>query len=406
MRSYTLGLITLMLVFSIACQTNKAGEKKKNPWLSLWLPFSSERVRQVYRHSLIESPRYNSDCGYYCPDVDIWQYQYKDKETGEILTSDMPISIQKRFWKSPDEARIIAISLFGGKDFYYKALLQYIESFKSIKELNNITDPIWGYETFTVRVYVPKRNPKDLERLGEIKNREPAYMIDNLLELGCEIAYVDNKLPEAKKDGTFWRFASISDQMPKGEKVRYLMRDADNILTAAEMYAVADWIKSGLRYHRMHFMPICIGPLTAMLWGGYHAGGGDFHDFHELVRNYPYRFQYGDDELFSRDLLWQRIKAIGSVLTHRFPRSRFISTLASPYSNSCEEPTQEFCLKLNPHSDCRDVEMPNSKEFGGVIEALALRASLDDLVRKQPDIFNLQLDRRDRQFIYYAFKSK
>ncbi|HXW53894.1 MAG TPA: hypothetical protein VEL47_07305, partial [Myxococcota bacterium] len=360
----------------------------------------------VYRHSLVESPRFGSDCGYYCPDVDVWQYQYKDPKTKQIITSERPISIGREFWKSPNEARIIAISLFDGKEFYYKALLQYLESFANIKKLNNITDETWGYETFTVRVYVSARNPKYLAQLGQIKNRTPEQINHHLLDLGCEIAFVDNKLAEAKKDGTFWRFAAASDHMADGQRVRFLMRDADNILTAAEMYAVADWIRSGLRYHRMHLIPICFGPLTAMLWGGSHTGPGDFVDFHEMVHDYPYRFHYGDDELFSRDLIWPRLKSIGSILTHRFQKSRLVSALASPYGNSCEEPTQEFCRKLNPHSDCVDKEIPQSESWTGVVEALGLRVNLLELVKKRPEIFNLELNREDRRFIYDAFKSR
>src|SRR5690606_31575208 len=136
-------------------------------------------------------------------------------------------------------------------------------------------------------------------------------------------------------------FAAAADEMPPGQRVRYLMRDADNILTAAEMYSVADWIRSEKRYHRMHLIPTCFGPLTAMLWGGSHVGKGDFSDFHDLVKNYPYRFQYGDDELFTRDLMWPRLKASGSVLTHHFERVGFYTAFGSPYRDSCEEPTQQ-----------------------------------------------------------------
>ena len=156
----------------------------------------------------------------------------------------------------------------------------------------------------------------------------------------------------------------------------------------------------------MHITPVCFGPLTAMLWGGTHTGRGDFHDFHDLVKNYPYRFEYGDDELFNRDLIWPRIKSIGSVLTHHFPRGGFANTMGTPYKNSCEEPTQEYCLKLNPNSDCEDRILPESKSFGGVVEALGLRANLHDLVREHPEYFDLELKAPDREFIYKAFKSK
>jgi hypothetical protein len=395
--------ISMILVFCSSCKST--GENKsRNPLISLWLPFSSSRTKQVFNHSLVKSHRHKSDCGKICPDVDIWQYKYM--YDGELIISDKPIATEEKYWKSPNEARILAISLFDGKEFYYEALLQYLESFKRIKTFNNIHDKVWGYETFTVRVYVSKRNPKLLKELGEIKNRTPDYIVDNLLSLGCEIAFVDNKLAEAKKDGTFWRFAVASEQMPPNKSVRYIVRDADNILTAVEMYAVADWINSKKRYHRLHVTPICFGPMTAMLWGGLHMGIGDFKDFHDLIKNYPYRFEYGDDELFTRDLMWPRLKATGSVLTHHFARRGAVFPLASPYPDSCEEPTQKFCLKLNPNSKCEDRILPKDKNLRGAVEALGLRLNLDDLYRKNPEFFDLDVKNPDRKFIYEAFKGK
>lgn len=396
--------ILLLVASLVSCQSTKPPIKKRSSLTALWLPFAPARLQQVYNHSLLKSPRYNSDCGYTCPDVDIWQYQFLDPTTNETLTSSKPISILKKYWRHPDEARVIAISLFDGKEFYYNALLQYLESFKTIKRLNSITDEIWGYETFVVRVYVSKRNPKDVARLGEIGNRTPDNIISNLLKLGCEIAYVDNKLSEAKKDGTFWRFAAASDEMPEGQRVRYLMRDADNILTAVELYAVADWIKSDKRYHRMHIIPVCFGPLTAMLWGGSHVGKGDFSDFHAMVKNYPYRFEYGDDELFTRDLMWPRLKTVGSVLTHHFPRRGFRYTFGMPYRNACEEPTNDFCRKFNEQAECEDRVLPEHKNLQGSVEALGLRLKLEDLVKDHPEFFDLELSSPQRQFIYEAFK--
>lgn len=339
--------------------------------------------------------------------MDIWRYQFKDPATGEMVTSTKPIAIKKKYWKAPDEARIIAISLFDdGKGFYSKALLQYLDSFASIKKLNGIEDQVWGYETFTVRVYVSGRNPKDLARLGEIENKTPDDIVNHLLERGCEIATVDNKLPLAKKDGTFWRFAAASDHMPEDQRVRYLMRDADNVLTAVEMYTVADWIRSDKRYHRMHIIPTCFGPLTAGLWGGTHKGAGHFGDFYPMLKYYPYRFQYGDDEMFTRDLMWPRIKAIGSVLTHHFPRGDVLDIMGTPYRFSCEEPTQQFCSKVNPHSKCEDRILPEDPSLGGAVEVLGMRVPLDVLVKQHPEYFNLRLDLPERKFIYEAFKGK
>ncbi len=391
-------LYLLLLLQFFSCTNYNKQIKKNNNLLSLWLPFSSKRTKQAYEHSLIRTSRLSSDCGKNCPDIDVWQYKYKN------ITSDKPISTQKKYWKSPNEARVIAISLFGTNEFYYNALLQYIDSFAYIKNINNIKDKIWGYETFTVRVYVPKRNPKFLKELGVIGGGLEQKKIDKLLDLGCEIAFVDNKLSEAKKDATFWRFMITQEAMLEGEKIRYLLRDADSILTAGEMYTVADWINSHKKYHRMHTIPICIGPLTASIWGGTHSEKGDFSDFYDSVKNYPYRFEYGDDELFLRDIIWPKIKFSGSVLTHHFDRDSYITKIANPYKNSCEEPTQDFCLQLNPNSQCEDRILPNVKNLQGAVEALGLRKTLKELSEKHPEFFDLDLANKDRKFVYETFR--
>lgn len=391
-------LYLFLLLQFFSCTNYNKQIKKNNNLLSLWLPFSSKRTKQAYDHSLVRSSRLNSDCGKNCPDIDVWQYKYKN------ITSDKPISTQRKYWKSPSEARVIAISLFGTNEFYYNALLQYIDSFTYIKNINNIKDKIWGYETFTVRVYVPKRNSKFLKELGEIKGELEQKKIDKLLDLGCEVAFVDNKLSEAKKDATFWRFMITQEAMSEGEKIRYLIRDADSILTAGEMYTVADWINSNKKFHRMHTLPICMGPLTASIWGGIHSAKGDFGNFYDLVKNYPYRFEYGDDELFLRDIIWPKIKFSGSVLTHHFDRESYVARLANPYKNSCEEPTQDFCLELNPNAQCEDRILPNLKNLQGAIEALGLRKTLKELTKEHPEFFDLDLANKDRKFIYDAFR--
>ena len=121
--------------------------------------------------------------------------------------------------------------------------------------------------------------------------------------------------------------------------------------------------------------------------GGTHVGKGDFSDFHDLIKNYPYRFDYGDDELFTRDLIWPRIKAIGSVLTHHFPRGGFVNTLGNPYKNSCEEPTEDFCLKLNPYSDCEDRVLPETANFGGNYTSLGFENKLGRAQEKTSGVF-------------------
>ena len=63
-------------------------------------------------------------------------------------------------------------------------------------------------------------------------------------------------------------------------------------------------------------------------------------DLKEKIENFPYRNSYGDDELFTRDVLWVMMKYIGSVMTHVYKKDYIlkhmrvywsgISTLLAP----------------------------------------------------------------------------
>lgn len=394
--------IFLISVFIASC-SSVDNKKDHNNLLKTWLLFSPKRVKEVYDHSLIKSYRIHSDCENGCPDVDVWQYRYKYKQ--KLLISDKPIATQKKYWKVSNEARIISMSLFGSDDSYYQGLLNYIESISYLKKANKIIDQVWGYETFTIRVYVPKRNDKNKE-LGLIKGELADYKVQALLDLGCEIAFVDNKLPEVKRDATFWRFMIMQENMKEGEKIRYLVRDVDMILTAAEVYTVADWIRSAKQYHRMHIVPICISPLTAGIFAGSHTYKSDLVEVYQSIKYYPYRFDYGDDELYLRDIIWPQMKRSGSVLTNYFERSSFMTSIASPYKNSCEEPTQTFCLKLNKDAQCEDHIIHDKKLSEGVIDAIGLRKNLQELIAKHSYLFDLELAKPERKFIYEVFKAK
>ena len=379
-----LGVILSLYLF--ACETRKPPfNRDYNNMLGVLTTLGPKRMSHAYNHSLLKMNRNYSDCIPECPRVDIWQYQYKPKNKA-IIYDKKPISTLKKHWKIKDEARLIALTLYGNKPEYIQGLIEFLESIEYIKEHNNIKEDSWGYDTFTIRIYTPKRNPKDLQRLGTIENTVPQYLITKLLNLGCEIVFVDNKLKKAGRDATFWRFMVFDEPMQKGERVRYLLRDVDWLLTSAEVLAVGEWILSGYAYHRLHVLPICIGPLTASIWGGTHVGNQTHFNLHEQIENYPYRHVYGDDELFTRDIIWPRILSTGSVMTHIYKRD-FVSWLASPYENSCDEPTKAACDRLDMNNKCIDLDFPDDIHFPYL--EIALREPLDE-IKKIKNVFSLK----------------
>ncbi len=386
-------VLSFMGLLSLSCATPYGDGQLKykgrtNYLLQFAKPLTPQRISDVYDHTIVKSYRVKSDCQPFCPQVDAWQYQFRGSD-GELIVGSKPISSKKKYWKNEHEARILVVSLFGKNPIYLKGMLDFFESLRFLKEVNHIQDPVWGYETFTFRVYVPRRNPKRLAFLGEIGGALPESYVKQLLELGCEIVYVDNAQKNVKLDATFWRFLIAAEEMPEGEKIRYLVRDADWKLTAGEAFAVGEWIDSNIRFHRMNLNGACIAPVTASLWGGFHVGKESlFDDLHTFIESYPYRLEYGDDELFIRDIIWPRMKYSGSVLTH-YDLSGWKTWFGNPFVGSCEQPTQKYCDAIKPGGVCEDRLLPDDVIFPAV--ALGMRATLDEL-KADPTYFDMHLE--------------
>lgn len=397
-------LCALSLVLSCTATTDEVKRRgRPNGWARVLLPLGGKRAAGAYNHTLTRFYRGEGDCLPHCPAVDVWRYQYKTP-AGAVITDSKPVATRKEFWKVPHEARIIAVTLYGNEEKYLDGLLDFLDSFRHLRQANarfltrqGVADKtLWGYETFTLRVYVAKRNPDRLAKLGPLGNATAPKFITRLLERGAEVAFVDNALPKVGRDATFWRFLIAQEPMPSGQRVRYLLRDVDWKLTAAEAFTVGEWIHSGLRYHRMHLMPACMGPLTASIWGGVHEGAGPLWDMAERMRYFPYRFAYGDDELFLRELVWPVMQASGSVLTHVGNRGPLFY-FGNPYHGSCEEPTGAFCdrmirlgiahkqLPKDFSNQCRDLVLPKGLMFP--VFKLAYNMRLSGITRKVPEAF-------------------
>jgi len=192
-----------------------------------------------------------------------------------------------------------------------------------------------------------------------------------------------------------------AEEMPEGHKLRYILRDVDWKLTAAEAYTIGVWINSKLSFHRMQLFPICMGPMIGGTWSGTHTGKQSmFGDLKTDIEHYPYRFNYGDDEMFLRDMVWPKIKYSGSILTHMYERG-WKHDLANPYENSCEEPTQYYCdkvtaaHKLARPAVCVDDLVPKVIKFP-LFEMAEKNKSLDELIGINPDYFLFPVNVRGR----------
>src|SRR3989338_4938606 len=111
---------------SVSGDGNSSRKGRHNKFVSLMRPVFPKRLSESYYHSLYDATRSSGDCQPFCPQVEAWQYQY----LGHV--SPLPISTQKAFWRSPDEARVISFSLFGKEPMYYQGLLDFLKSFQTL----------------------------------------------------------------------------------------------------------------------------------------------------------------------------------------------------------------------------------------------------------------------------------
>jgi hypothetical protein len=134
--------------------------KDQSPfWAPLIQLLGGPRAENAFNHSLLKEPRQNTDFA----KVYVWQYQYKDPISKELIIDNKPISSQKKYWKTEEESRIIAMTFYGSVKKYFDSIIDFIDSIKHIKKLNDIPDDeLWGYETFILRIYVAQRNPLDI----------------------------------------------------------------------------------------------------------------------------------------------------------------------------------------------------------------------------------------------------
>ena len=103
--------------------------------------------------------------------------------------------------------------------------------------------------------------------------------------------------------------------------------------------------------------------------------------------------------MFLRDIMWPKMKASGSVLTHIIKRD-WKSSLMTPYEGSCEEPTKRYCNAINVNNQCEDRELPSNMPFPYL--QLGFRANLAE-IEKNTDYFDMQLTTPRGQAVNQAF---
>lgn len=136
---------------------------------------------------------------------------------------------------SPDR-NVISFSLWGRKERYLRSA---VENVKAARYL---------YPGWVCRFYIDDSVPKGV--------------VDDLIVAGSDIVMMD--APARLYEGLFWRFLVADDP----DVDRYLVRDADSVLSIKERMAVEEWVNSAKHFHMLRDNPTHTELILAGLWGG------------------------------------------------------------------------------------------------------------------------------------------
>lgn len=181
------------------------------------------------------------------------------------------------------ERNIIAYSLFGAQP-------RYCESAVMNARIAHELFPAW-----TCRFY--------------LDSSVPAHVRARLRAAGAQVVEMDNH-PYRDIPATLWRFLVMDD--PQVD--RFLVRDADALLSEREVPAVEAWLTSGRFFHHIRDYFTHTELLLAGLWGGC---TGVLPPIAPKMRAYTTTYRGAarfTDQAFLREVLWPTVRE--SILNH------------------------------------------------------------------------------------------
>lgn len=141
----------------------------------------------------------------------------------------------------------------------------------------------------------------------------PADARAALAQYGAQVVLMDR--PEHQRIRPMWRFLASDD----AEVNVFVCRDADSRLNARELLAVADWLRSGKRFHVMRDHIYHMELVLAGMWGGMAGVLPPLAEW--LAQGAAYFDNRWGDQAFLADLVWPLIR--GETCVHdaeyRFP---------------------------------------------------------------------------------------
>ncbi|MDN7452301.1 tetratricopeptide repeat protein [Burkholderia cenocepacia] len=195
----------------------------------------------------------------------------------------VPPTAPAPFDPSRPERNVIAYSVFGANPRYCETVVM---NARVAPEL---------FPGWTCRVYLDESVPD--------------HVRERLYDAGAQVIEVD-ELTRRTIPGTMWRFLVADDPAVR----RFMVRDADALLSEREVSAIAQWLASGRWFHHMRDYFTHTELLLAGMWAGC---TGVFPALGPLMREYaashPDARRFTDQH-FLRETLWPTIR--DSVLSH------------------------------------------------------------------------------------------
>jgi GR25 family glycosyltransferase involved in LPS biosynthesis len=176
---------------------------------------------------------------------------------------------------------VIAFSLWGSSPRYLRGAV------RNLQELPLV------YPGWICRFYVDDSVPVEFVNLA--------------IELGAQV--IQQPANQSVRQRLSWRFLVAND--PKVR--RFLVRDADSVISTREAKAVAEWLASDRWFHVMRDFWTHTDPILAGMWGG---RSGLLPDLASLVMSYKSQKleTLNIDQWFLRDRVWPLIRS--STLIH------------------------------------------------------------------------------------------
>jgi len=176
---------------------------------------------------------------------------------------------------------VIAFSLFGDQPRYCETLIKNVEVAPEL------------YPGWVCRIYLDDSVPQHVwQRLDQPHVQR------------VDMSHEKTLFP------TLWRFLVMDDPGVK----RFIVRDADSLLSEREAAAVSAWLASPYWFHHMRDYFSHTELLLAGMWGGCH---GVFHNVEQAMRDFIAHYRGSErftDQYFLKVALWPTVRE--SVLNH------------------------------------------------------------------------------------------